>query len=215
MTKHLELFEKFVSDFKTDKSINGVMLTGSVACGTATDFSDLDIIALCGEDKFASSVIDGITAEIHYMTYEKALERLNGSPMEVYRYLDGKIEYDNGELQKLVIRAAEIYNSYTINNKEKNDIIYWLKSTKAKLEAALSDDDEIRISYLVSINIWKVLEGIWAVNQKPVPPAGSLYRRYKDLESVPFGGWFEKLMTGAAESRARAMIKTIEWIFTY
>ena len=108
MTRHLELFEKLVSNFKRDKSINGVMLTGSVACGTETDFSDLDIIALCGENKFDSSVIDGVTVEIHYMTFDKAIKKLNSSPMEVYRYLDGKIEYDNGNLQKLVDRAADI-----------------------------------------------------------------------------------------------------------
>lgn len=215
MTKQLKLFEKFVLDFKCDKSIEGVMLTGSVACGAETDFSDLDIIALCGEDKFASSVIDGITAEIHYMTYEKALEKLNGSPMEVYRYLDGRIEYDNGNLQKLSDRAADIYNRYNIDSKEKNDIIYWLKSTKAKLEAALSGNDETLISYLVSINTWKVLEGVWAINNKPVPPASSLYRRYKDLKAVPFDEWFEKLMIGGAESRAKAMIETISWILTY
>ncbi|MCH5317480.1 MAG: nucleotidyltransferase domain-containing protein [Eubacterium sp.] len=215
MTKQLKLFEKFVSDFKCDKSIEGVMLTGSVACGAETDFSDLDIIVLCGEDKFASSVIDGITAEIHYMTYEKALEKLNGSPMEVYRYLDGKLKYDNGNLQKLLDRAADIYNRYNIDSKEKNDIIYWLKSTKAKLEAALSGNNETLISYLVSINTWKVLEGIWAVNNIPIPPASSLYRRYKDLKVVPFDEWFEKLMTGNAESRAKTMIETISWILTH
>lgn len=215
MTKQLKLFEKFVSDFKKDKSIDGVMLTGSVACGTETEFSDLDIIVLCGENKFVSSVIDGITVEIHSITFDKALEKLNSSPMEVYRYLDGRIEYGNGELQKLVDRAAELYNSFNINNKEKNDIFYWLKCTKTKLEAALSGDDETLTSYLVSINTWKVLEGIWAVNNKPVPPASSLYRRYKDLENIPFDGWFEKLMVGKTQSRANAMLKTIDWILSH
>lgn len=213
MTKQLELFEKFVSDFKRDKSIEGVMLTGSVACGAETDFSDLDIIALCGENKFSSSVIDGITVEIHYITFDKALEKLNASPMEAYRYLDGKIEYDNGELQKLVDRAVEIYNHYNIDSKEKNSILYWLKSAKSKLEAAMAGNDKTRISYLVSINTWKVLEGIWAVNNKPLPPASSLYRRYKDLKTIPFDGWFENLMNGGVESRAKAMSKIIEWIF--
>lgn len=215
MTKQSELFEKFVSDFKEDKSIEGVMLTGSVACGMETVFSDLDMIVLCGENKFTSSVINGISVEIHYMTSDKALEKLNGSPMEVYRYLDGKIEYDNGNLKKLIDRAAEIYNNFNINNKEKNDIIYWLKSTKAKLEAALSCNDETRTAYLTAINTWKVLEGIWAVNNKPIPPASSLYRRYKDLENIPFEGWFERLMTGSAQSRAKAMVEEIDFILTH
>lgn len=215
MTKQLELFKKLVSDFKKNKSIDGVLLSGSVACGTATEYSDLDIIVLGKENKFVSSVIDGITVEIHYITFDKAIEKLNASPMEVYRYLDAVIEYDNGRLQKIIDCANEVYNRFNIDKKEKKEIFYWLESTKSKFDSALLNNDELLISYLVSINTWKVLEGMWAVNHKSVPPASSLYRRYKDLKNAPFDGWFEKLMTGSAESRAKAMIETIEWILTH
>ena len=114
-----------------------------------------------------------------------------------------------------MLTARRIYNSYNIDNKEKDDINYWLKSTKAKLEAALLCNDETLISYLVSINTWKVLEGIWAINNKPVPPTSSLYRSFKNLKNIPFDGWFEKLMIGAAESRAKTMIEAIDWILTH
>lgn len=214
MTSRLKLFKNLVADFKKDKSIDGVLLSGSVACGTATEYSDLDIIVLGKENKFVSSVIDGITVEVHYITFNKTIAKLNVNPMEVYRYLDAVIEYDNGRLQEIINCANEIYNSFNIDEKEKNEIFYWLESTKSKLDSALLNNDELLISYLVSINTWKVLEGMWAVNRKPVPPASSLYRRYKDLKNVPFDGWFERLMTGSTESRAKAMIETIEWILT-
>ena len=214
MTSRLKLFKNLVADFKKDKSIDGVLLSGSVACGTATEYSDLDIIVLGKENKFVSSVIDGITVEVHYITFSKAIAKLNANPMEVYRYLDAVIEYDNGRLQEIIDCANEIYNSFNIDEKEKKEIFYWLGSTKSKLNSALLNNDELLISYLVSINTWKVLEGMWAVNHKPVPPASSLYRRYNDLKNVPFDGWFERLMTGSTESRAKAMIETIEWILT-
>ena len=96
--------------------------------------------------------------------------------------------------------------------REQNEISYWLKSVKLKLEAAFSNQDLLLISYLVSINTWKVLEGIWAVNQKPIPPASSLYRRYKELELIPSQNWFEGLLIGDSEHRGQIMIESIDWI---
>lgn len=65
------------------------------------------------------------------------------------------------------------------------------------------------LSYLVSINIWKVLEGIWVVNQKPIPPASSLYRRYEELELIPTPNWFEGLLIEDPEHRGQIMNEII------
>ncbi|MDE7360377.1 MAG: nucleotidyltransferase domain-containing protein, partial [Oscillospiraceae bacterium] len=46
MRKQLEIFHNLVLEFKKDTSIDAVLLNGSVAYGTATDLSDLDIIVL-------------------------------------------------------------------------------------------------------------------------------------------------------------------------
>ena len=85
MIKQLELFKKIASDLKKHNSLDGVLLIGSVACGTATELSDLDIVVIGDENKFVSMVINAISVEIHYLTYDKAIERLNNSPMEVYK----------------------------------------------------------------------------------------------------------------------------------
>ena len=93
-------------------------------------------------------------------------------------------------MQKLVSCAKNLFNNYRASEKEKHEIISWLKSTSIKLKSAFLKQDMLFISYLVSTNLWKVLEGVWAVNQKPIPPASTLYRRYKDLEFIPFHNWF-------------------------
>lgn len=212
MQKQLKIFYNLVSQLKQDSTVESVLLNGSVALGTATELSDLDIIVICEEKNFISKIIDGITVEIHYITFDDAVEKLKNNPMEVYRYLDSKVEYDSGKAQKIIECAETILNNYRVVEKEKREIVYWLKSTKLKLESALFKQDMLLISYLVSTNTWMVLQGVWAVNQMPIPPSSSLYRRYDDLKLVPCDKWFEKLLTGTSEQRAKIMLKTIEWI---
>lgn len=87
-----------------------------------------------------------------------------------------------------------------------------MNSIRLKLNSAFSKQDILLISYLVSTNLWKVLEGIWALNQKPVPPSSSLYRRYRDLNFIPCPDWFDRLLMGDIESKGRMMMYSIDWI---
>lgn len=213
MLKQLEIFHNLILEFKKDTSIDAVLLNGSVAHGTATDLSDLDIIVLGKRNDFVSQLIDGVLVEIHYTTFDNAIDKLKTKPMEIYKYLDAKIEYDNGKAQEIIIYAEYILEHYCVSKKEQSDICYWLKSTKLKLESAFSKQDILLISYLVTTNTWKVLEGIWAVNKMPIPPSSSLYRRYSKLKLIPCQEWFEKLLIGSVENRGNAMIEIIDWIF--
>ena len=212
MLKQLEIFHNLVQEFKKDSTVEGVLLNGSVAVGTATEESDLDIIVLGKKEEFVSQLIDSVLVEIHYTSFESAINKLKTNPKEVYRYLDAKIEYDSGKAQEIMTYAENTFENYHVTQKEMNEISYWLKSIKPKLEAAFSKQDLLLISYLVSVNTWKVLEGIWAVNQKPVPPASSLYRRYKELELIPSQNWFEGLLIEDSEHRGQIMIESIDWI---
>lgn len=212
MIKQLEILEDLCKGFKQDSSIESILLCGSVAQGTASEVSDLDLIVVGQKNTFTSHTVDDILVEIHYTTYEKAIEKLKSNPMEVYKYLDAKIEYDSGTAQKIIEYAQDISDNFHISQKEKADISYWLESTKIKLKSAFLKQDMLLSSYILATNTWKVLEGIWAVNQKPVPPSSSLYRRYKELELVPCQDWFEGLVIGDTESRGALMLKCIDWI---
>ena len=91
MLKHQKIFQNLVLEFKKDSTVEGVLVNGSVAVGTATELSDLDLLVFGKKEAFESSIIDGVTVEIQYMTLARALERLKSYPMEVYKYLDAKI----------------------------------------------------------------------------------------------------------------------------
>ena len=134
MLKQSEIFNKLVLELKKDIAVEGVLLNGSVAVGTATELSDLDMIVLCNEIKFVSEVIDDVLVEIHYITYDKAIKRLNNYPMEVYKYLDAKIAYDNGKLKEIITCTENIFYHYCVSEKEKRK--QHLKPGTAFLERA-------------------------------------------------------------------------------
>ena len=207
MKKQLEILDKEIDLLQQDKSTRGIMLMGSVAYGTATDDSDLDILVLCDKDEFISKYVENILVEIHFQKLDTMRKKLESNPMEVYKYLYSKIIIDDGELIELSAKAHELYNNYKTPDKEKKNIIYWLSATKSKLLSAIKSNDNVKISYLVSTNTWKVLEGVWAINNKPIPPSSLAFSTYSVL-SLPLDNWFEGLFVEDTLSRANTM-KTI------
>ncbi len=212
MKKQLEILNDELVTLISDKNIEGVMLIGSVAYGNATEDSDLDIVVLCDTDKFVSKYVDNILVEIHFQKYNTMIRKLKSNPSEVYKYIYSKILFDNGKLNQIINEANQIYNSYKTPNEEIDDIKYWLSSTKIKLSSALKSEYKMQISYLLSTNTWKVLEGVFALNNKPMPPSSLVFHKHDILNVIPAGNWFEELFVGDLISRANAMIDIIDWI---
>ena len=211
MQKQLAILDKEIELLSRDKSTRGIMLMGSVAYGTATEDSDLDILVLCDKDEFISKYVENILVEIHFHQFDTLRKKLQSNPMEVYRYIYSKIVLDDGKLAELSAEAHSIYRNYMTPNKEKKNIVYWLSATKSKLLSAIKCNDNVRISYLVSTNTWKVLEGVWAMNNKPIPPSSLAFHTHNVL-CFPLDNWFENLFAGELLSRADTMIKMIDII---
>lgn len=212
MKKQLEIFHSLVSEFQKDRTVEGILLNGSVAAGTATELSDLDMIVLGKKDGFESKTIDTVPVEIHFVVFDSAVKKLESNPMEVYKYLDAIIEFDNGKAREIISYAEKIFLNYRVPEKELRGLVYWLKSTKLKLEAAFSKQDMLSVSYLSATNAWKVLEGMWAVNQRPIPPSSCLYRKYTELERIPHPDWFRGMFTGDIAVRGKNELDLIGWI---
>ena len=106
MKKQLEIFHSLVSEFQKDSTVEGILLNGSVAAGTATELSDLDMIVLGKKDGFVSKTIDTVPVEIHFVVFDSAVKKLESNPMEVYKYLDAKVEYDNGKAREIISYAC-------------------------------------------------------------------------------------------------------------
>ena len=211
MKKQLEIFDSELNIIRQAKDTHSVILMGSVAYGLATEDSDLDILVLCDKDEFVTKTVNGILVEIHYQRYKTLRKKLETNPMDVYKYIYSKIIFDDGKFAKLFNEAMDIYNNYVTPEDEKENIIYWLSSTKIKLLSAIKSNDIAKASFLVATNTWKVLEGVWAINNKPMPPSSLAYNTYEKL-NFPLKNWFDNLFIGDTFSRARTMITMIDLI---
>ena len=68
-----------------------------------------------------------------------------------------------------------------------------------------------KVAYLLATNTWKVLEGVWAINNKPIPPSSIAFSKY-ELLSMPLDNWFEDLLMGDIETRANTMLEVVDII---
>jgi len=189
--------------------VRGAALTGSWARGDAAQGSDVDLLVLCGENHFEATWHEGVLIETSYTTYEHALEKLAKTPMEPYRWLDAKILFDDGGLADLMRTARSTYACYTTPESEKRRLAHWLRSLELKLSAA--GNDALKVRFFTATNAWILLEAVWAVNNRPMPPTATAYRLCPQLDCIPFPHWFEELFHENETHRAEATRKIISW----
>lgn len=201
-----------------DDEVIGVLLTGSVARGDAYPGSDLDVFMLLRDGcsrPFQSEVRQGIIVECGYADVDRARAKIERNPMRVYAYLDGRILYDpEGWLDQLVDLARACLEGYEMSGEQRCGIAYWLESARHKMIAAQEAGDRLQAAYVASTTSWKILEGLWAVNDMPVPSSGAVRAHIRDLPRRPpaLEDLWRRLFAGDASNRVQAAITIIEWV---
>lgn len=192
------LLQDVVSEARGQRGLLGILLIGSFARGDALPGSDLDLrlyFAPGHTRRFAAEMSEGVLIERGSADVESARAKLATNPMEVYAYLDGRILYDpEGVIVQLVSEARALFAAYRTPEKERSESAYWLESVRIKVRAALNAGDMTRGAYLVSTASWPLITGLWAANDKPLPPNGSVWPHLKDLAKTPPG--LEALLQG-------------------
>jgi len=215
---HRLLLQQILDEADGDKEVIGVLLKGSVARGDAYPGSDLDVHVLLKDGctrAFSSEERRGTLVECTYIDYPRARSKLERDPMHVYAYLDGRILYDpTGRLQELTDVARARFQTYRVSAKEKRKIAHWLKSAHIKIAAAQDAGDELRAAYVTGVTSWVILEGIWAVHEKPVPPCGAVWAHIQDLspETPNIEAWLRRLFGEDASDRIQAAVEIIAWV---
>lgn len=211
------MIEAAVAHAKGDDEIVGVMLQGSVARGDAYPRSDLDLFMLLQagcQRAFSSEVQEGILLECHYGNFEQAKIKIEKNPMLVYGFINGHILYDvDGSLRQLVALAQQCLADYQVSQEARKAISYWLQSARIKIIAAKEAGDFLKASYIASTTSWTVLEGLWAINNKPMPSAGTVLPHLGDLTYKPdnLHQLMEALFMGDGLARIDAIVEVIDW----
>ncbi len=215
---HRRVLEHLLSELERDPDVIGAMLAGSVARGDALPGSDLDLHLLLEDGlsrAFHSEARDGVQLELHAHDLEHALEHIEQRPSWGYAYLDGLVLFDShDQFGKLRVRARTILESYCTPEHERRTIAYWLESSARKTRAALEARDPVREGMIASTTAWKVLEGMFAANDQPMPASGAILGRVRQLENVPedFEGMLERIFTGDHEQRVAQTLELMEWV---
>ncbi|BCB37959.1 DNA polymerase subunit beta [Bacillus cereus] len=216
--QHKKLVQTIVAETLCTEKVNGFMLIGSVARGDAYPDSDLDFYILLEEGqkkKFHSETREGILVEYKCADVNQILVNFKNNPMELYSFLEGEILFDkSGDLKKLKEIAISEFENYRVSSDKVKGVSHWLHSSLIKIQSALKANDELKASYIVQTSTWTLLEGIWAINNKPIPPAGSVLKYSKTLSIVPvnFEDYINRLFLGDTKDRIKVVIELIEWV---
>ncbi|GAB6461196.1 nucleotidyltransferase domain-containing protein [Bacillus cereus] len=216
--QHKKLVQTIVAETLCTEKVNAFMLIGSVARGDAYPDSDLDFYILLKEGqkkKFHFETREDILVEYKSADFNQIQVNFKNNPMELYSFLEGKILFDkSGELKKLKEIATYEFENYRVSSDKMKGISHWLHSSLIKIQSALKANDELKASYIVQTSTWTLLEGIWAINNKPVPPAGSVLRYIQTLpnKQIHLDELLNKLFLGDTTERISSAIVLIEWV---
>lgn len=211
------VLEQVVERIRKQSDVVGVMLQGSVARGDHYHGSDLDLLVIVADghgNGFEADHVGSIFVERHFMEAASLTQKLVRRPDLAYGVVDGRILHDpEGVIADAVEYARSILADHVTPAQELEDIRYWLYTVRIKIVAASGAGDELKMAFLVSTNAWKILEGIWAVNNLPMPPSGAVFAHLRKLPVVPegFADKVSILFLGTPAQRIASSLALIDW----
>lgn len=213
---HRTLLQDILREAERDPEVVGVMVYGSVARREALPLSDLDVYVLLADGcvrEFQAQVRAGVLTEIKYADRAQAIRRLDTNDMEAYCLLEGRVLLDpKGHFGDLKALAQQHLLRYEPPIALKRETAHWLVSARTKIAACLEAGDLFRAVYVTSVTSWKILEGVWLANGKPIPPAGGVWAHLGDLAERPAEGWLRDLFMSDGAARATSAVQLIDWI---
>ena len=114
-----EVLEKVVAQVITDENLLGILLFGSLASGTHTWKSDIDLIFVYEDCEPSSGVaniiVDGVMVQYFFCSYEILVQSVEAVPYLLHMFCDAKILYD---CQKSITPVVDQLRQYYSRNPE-------------------------------------------------------------------------------------------------
>ncbi len=134
--------------------------------------------------------------------------------MDVYGYLDGQVLYDPlGRLAALTRIARERFGSYRVSPEERQRLAYWLTTAREKIAGAIDSKDFQKAALVATTSSWQILEALWAINDRPMPPIGAVLPHLQHLTTTPdnLGELLHQFLLGGLDERVGAAVTLIDW----
>ncbi|MEQ7006767.1 nucleotidyltransferase domain-containing protein [Actinopolymorpha sp. B17G11] len=213
------MLDDLVDEAKQEEDVVGVLLTGSLARGDALPGTDIDLrlILADGLHRPAQQELrDGILVERGYSDVATARATLEANPMHVYAYLDGRILYDPlGVLPSLRQQAQRRFDTYQVTGQERSDLAARLRYPQDKIRVAMSGGDLLKAAFVTGTSSWGIMEGLWAANNRPLPPNSSVQPHLQDLAGpADVEALYRQLFLSETRERVRVALDLFDWILS-
>lgn len=109
-----EVLDKVVGELKADGSLLGVLLFGSLATGTQTWKSDIDLIFIYQDHEpdfgLENKFVDGIAVQYFFTTLDKLVENQETVPYLLHMFCNGKLLFDrHGTVAPVLERLRQYF----------------------------------------------------------------------------------------------------------
>lgn len=212
------VLEELTNEARQQEQVTGMLLTGSLARGDALPGTDIDIRYVITEGsnhRFEREMRDGVLVECGYSDVTTTRMNIDARPMNVYAYLDGQIRYDpNGSLAELRKHAQYVFDTYETPPQERSTIAALLGHTRDKTNVGMNNGDLLKAAFAAGTSSWGIMEGLWAANNKPLPPHSSVRPHLRDLSYEPdnIEDLYGRLFLAETPIRVQVALELIDWI---
>jgi predicted nucleotidyltransferase len=183
--------EKSLDKWRNRKNVEGALLTGSYATGTATEFSDLDLFIVLSDsarwNRKELHVVDGITVELSICTVSQFERYIDNEHREYKSVVSrmwsvGKIMFDRrGEIDRLQQKAKkQMRRSFKKLRKQGIEI------EKAFIWNDLQDIKEMHreqasgFEFVCSLHLQRAITAYAKFLRAEIPPFAKLHRILSD-----------------------------------
>jgi hypothetical protein len=215
------IIERRVAQVALDPQILALWLIGSLARGDALPGCDIDVVEVrapgCGKP-FSHHEEEGVVVETHAQDEQGLRELARSRPAWTYAFLDARQLVGAGDVtSRLQAYAQETLNAFRADPAERSKNAWWIASAQRKIAAAVAAGDSLRAGFLCSTNAWQVLEGLWLINDRPMPASGGVLAHGKALRLLPEDAQetLRAMFSGANDERVRATLLLIQWVLAH
>jgi hypothetical protein len=189
-----DVLEAVLAGHRASSGVLGVLLSGSLARGTARQDSDIDLLLVLADGRtrrFDRQHHGPIVVEQNTRTAADWTEQFTpsriGDESWGYAFLDGVILYDpHGAVAQLVAAAADAQAAYRLPDPIRAHYTWSWDHVRPKLEAVLRLDDATEIGWAVAAMTEHLMKTLWAINGRSLPSLDlGCFQRHLDDLAVP------------------------------
>lgn len=187
---HERVLDEIIAELQTDADVCGIMLSGSLARGTARVDSDLDLLVVTNDDNDHPWQSRQYPAPVDFMVHTTDQWREHFAPNRIgdeswgYAFLDGVILHDPTRVvARLTAEVAEIHTHYQVPAHIKHHYAWLWRHVRPKMLAVLDRNDPVEVGWAASTMINDLVRTVWAANDLPNPSLdlGTFQRHLDDL----------------------------------